>query len=205
MPFVRPAAPLVDVLELHALPTNVNRCRLSGFAAALLLAAVGLTGCGSSDNSDEASQTAAWVNGLCGALTTWKGSIQSVGSSLKDVNQLSKATIEQAASDVSAANDKLSGDLQALGAPPKTGGDEAKAAIDDLSNELKASADDVKSATKDISSATDAVAAVNVASGALLAMSNDISSTLSTLESLDAADEWKSAFTDSEACKSLKS
>ena len=79
----------------------------------------------------------------------------------------------------------------------------AKAAIDDLSQELEAQRDKVKDATDDVSTLNDAVQAVNVASGALLSMSSEIGSTMTTLESLDVADEWKQAFADSESCRSL--
>jgi hypothetical protein len=204
MPFVRPAPPFVDVLELHPFRTDVRVVR--GAAAALLVVAtVALTGCGSSDKSEssDASKAAAWADGLCGAVAKWKGSLESVGATVKDVDQLSKAKLEQASTDVSAANTNLADDLKALGEPPETGGSEAKAAVDNLAKELGESADDIRNATQGISSAQDAVAAVNVATGALLTMSSDISATLATLESLDAADAWKNAFADSEACKSL--
>jgi hypothetical protein len=204
MPFVRPAPPFVDLSELYALRTDVRMGRRAA-AAVLVVAAVALTGCGSSDNSEssDAAKAAAWADGLCGAVGTWKGSLESVGSSLKDVDQLSKAKVEQASTDVSAANAKLADDVKALGEPPDTGGSEAKAAVDNLSKELEASADDIRNATKGISSVQDAVAAVNVATGAFLTMSNDISATVATLKSLDAADAWKDAFADSDACKSL--
>jgi hypothetical protein len=44
---------------------------------------------------------------------------------------------------------------------------------------------------------------VNTTSAALLKMSSDISATVATLQSVDAADEWKQAFADSEECQSL--
>ena len=44
---------------------------------------------------------------------------------------------------------------------------------------------------------------MNVASAALLTMSTDITATLTQLDSIEAADEWRRAFEDSEACQSL--
>jgi hypothetical protein len=193
----------VDVLELHPLRTDLRVRRPA--AVALLVAVVALSGCGSSGSDESsASQQAAWANGLCGAVSTWKGSMEAVGSSVKNVDQLSKAKIEQAAEDVSTANAKLEDDLKALGKPPEAGSSEAKAALDNLTNGLQASADKIRNATEGVSTVTEAMGAVNVASGALLTMSSDISATAATLDSLDAKDTWKQAFTGSEACKSLK-
>jgi small-conductance mechanosensitive channel len=204
VPLVRPPAPLVDVLELHPFRADVMVRRLA--AAALLASVVLVSGCGGGKSEESsASQQAAWANGLCSAVSKWKASMESVGSTVKNVDQLSKAKIEQASKDVSAANARLEDDLKALGDPPKSGSSEAKAALESLSKELQASADDIRNATKGVSTVTEAAAAVNVASGALLAMSSDISATAARLQSLDAKDTWKKAFTDSEACKSLKS
>ena len=203
MSLVRPASPLVDVLELHPLRSDVTVRRSA--AAAVLVAMVALSGCGSSGNDESsASEQAAWASDLCGSISTWKASMEAVGSTVKDVDQLSKEKIEQAAKDVSATNAKLEDDLKALGKPPEAGSSEAKAALDDLANELQASADKIRNATEGVSTVTEAMGAVNVASGALLAMSSDISATAATLDSLDAKDTWKQAFTDSEACQSLK-
>src|SRR5215213_9419569 len=176
--------------------------RLSVLAAALVLASLA-TGCGGDDDSGSASATADWVDGFCGALTTWKGTLQSVGSSLRDVDQLSKAKIDEAAEDVSNANTTLSDNVRALGSPPETAAPEAKDAVDDLRGKLETSANEIEDATKDISTPTNVLQAVNTTSAVLLTMSSDISTTLAPLESIDAADEWKQAFADSESCESL--
>jgi methyl-accepting chemotaxis protein len=169
----------------------------------LLLPAV-IAACGSSDEgSGDAEQANAYANGLCGALSTWKGSIESVGASLKDVSQISAASLEQAANDVSDANSTLADDLDELGEPPDFAGSDAKTAVDDLRDKLGTSVDQIKDATKDVSNVTEAMQAVNTTSAALLTMSTDISTTVTTLESLDAGETWKQAFADSEECKSL--
>jgi methyl-accepting chemotaxis protein len=170
--------------------------------AMLLLLPATVAACGSSDSSDE-EQAKAYADGLCGALSTWKGSIASVGTSLKDVSKISASSLQQAADDVSAANSTLADDLDELGEPPDFAGSDAKSAVDDLRDELGTSADKIKDATKDVSNVTEALQAVNTASAALLAMSTDISTTVATLESLDADETWKQAFADSEECTSL--
>jgi type I site-specific restriction endonuclease len=186
---------VVDVLELHAHARHVGAAAL----AVLVLAVV--VGCGSGDG--QGSPEAAWADGFCSSLSTWRTSVQSAASSVKDVNQLSKAKLQTAAASVAAANAQLVADVKGLGTPPKSAGDQAKNEVDDLAGKLQVSADKVKDATADIGSVQEAVTAANVASAALLEMSADISATLSSLETVDAADAWKSAFSDSKACQSL--
>lgn len=172
-------------------------------AALLAVLALVATGCGSDDES-ESSASAAWADGFCGALTKWKGSLESVGETLKDVDQLSKAKIEEAAGDVSDANQTLADDVDALGDPPMAASSTARDAVGELRAELETSADEIEAATQDLSSPTDVLKAVNTTSAALLTMSSDISATAATLQSVDAADEWKQAFADSDACQSLE-
>ena len=174
----------------------------AAIAAGIAVLALLVAGCGSSDDS-EASASAEWADGFCGALTTWKGSLESVSDTLKNVDELSKAKIEQAADDVSDANQQLADDVNELGDPPKAASSDAEDTVDELRDELEVSADQITSATQDISSPIDVLKAVNTTSAALLTMSSDISATLATLESVDAADEWKQAFADSDACRSL--
>jgi hypothetical protein len=144
-----------------------------------------------------------WADGFCSSLTKWKSSVESAASTVKNVDELSKAKLEDATATVADANAQLVDDVKGFGPPPKTGGNEAKAAVEDLTGKLQASAAKVKDAAGNISGAQDALIAVNVASAALLEVSADISATLTTLESIDSADTWKNAFADSKACQSL--
>jgi hypothetical protein len=212
LPDVWPASALLDVLELYERSALMGgRARRTPFtcrgiailAAGVAALALVAAGCGSSDKSESSNASAAWADGFCGALTKWKDSLESVGSTLKNVDELSKAKIETAATEVSNANKTLAGDVGALGSPPKEATSEAKREIDDLRDELEKSASQIKDATANIATPTDVLEAVNTTSAALLTMSSDISSTAATLESLDGAEEWKQAFADSEACKSL--
>ena len=196
---------------LHAQARRLTMARRAGrgstpltavVAATLAVLVLGAAGCGSDDESKSAS--AEWADGFCGALTKWKGSLESVGETLKDVDQLSKAKIEQAAADVSDANETLADDVDALGEPPQEAASTAKDAVDDLRAELRTSADQIESATQNLSTPTDVLEAVNTTSAALLRMSSDISATTATLQSVDAADEWKQAFADSDECQSLE-
>jgi hypothetical protein len=212
LPLLRSAPALLDLLELHAIPRDLGVQRVLRAISLRWLTlscltfvgfAIVLAGCGSSNKSSEEEAAAAWANDFCGALTKWKGSVSSVASTFKNPSELSKAKLEQAAADLSDANAQLSDDLKSLEAPPKVAGPEAKTAVQELRNKFQASASQIKSAASGVSTAQEAVQAVGVASGAVQTMSADISSTLTTLESLDGADTWQKAFADSEACKSL--
>jgi hypothetical protein len=184
--------------------------RLPLAATALAAVAVGAAGCGSDGSSSEGATTstqpasAAWADGLCGALSKWQSSLRSVRSTLKNRDELSKAKLQEESAAVADANKQLSSDVDALGAPPRSAGPEAKAAVNELSSDLRTSADQIRGSTESISGAKDVVEAVHVSSAALLTMSADVSKTVDTLQSLDAAEAWRQAFADSDACKSLR-
>jgi hypothetical protein len=172
--------------------------------AALLMVvfACGSAGCGSS--GEQKSAEAVWADGFCGSLTKWKTTVQSAAASVKNVDELSKAKLEDAAATVADANAQLLDDVKGLGSLPRTAGDEANAVVEDLSGKLQASAANVRNATGNINSVQDTLTAVNVASAALLEMSADISASLTTLESIGEADVWKDAVANSKACQSLR-
>lgn len=185
-------------------PPHAGRRQLT--ATALAAVALLAAGCGSSDEGATSTQSAsvAWADGLCGALSSWQSSLRSVGSTLKNRDELSKAKLQESAAAVSDANEQLSADVDALGAPPRSAGPKAKAAIQDMSSDLRASADQIRASTASISGAKDVVEAVHVASAELLTMSADVSKTVDTLQSLDGAETWQQAFADSDACRSLR-
>ena len=188
------------MLELHRL-AHVRT------AVAALVALLLLAGCGSSNENASESTTAtpaSWADSLCGAFATWKTTLTSTASSLQNGGTPTKSQLEQAANTVSDATAKLSSDLKALGPPPKTGSTEAKAAVQDLSTQLQSSADQIKSATKNVSGANGVLQAASAVSTAFASMSTDILSTVAKLQSLNATDEWKQAFADSQSCQSLK-
>jgi hypothetical protein len=146
----------------------------------------------------------AWADGFCTALDTWRTGLTSIGTTLKDVENLSVAKVEQAAGDLSDANDRLAADVRALGKPPQTAGPEAQAAVEDLSESLRQQAAQIEAATEGLSSPQDVLQAVSVVSGTLVTMSTEISATVTELQSLDAKDEWQEAFADASACRSLE-
>jgi hypothetical protein len=169
-------------------------------AALLLLPAV-LVGCGSKNDSAEAK----WAQGFCSALGTWRTSVETAGKTLADVNNLSKTKAQHAVNDISAANAKLVDNLNDLGQPSGKAAPRAKAALQDLGKELKHSADQVKGALKGVTTAQDLLTAISAMATTASSTATAVSETITELESLDASDEWRQAFDDSEACKTLKS
>ena len=169
--------------------------------AAVLLASVLLAGCGSSNNN---SAEATWAQGFCSALGTWKTSVQAAGKTFTNINDLSKAKAQQAVTEVSDANTKLVDDLNALGKPPGSAGAEAKAAVQDLGDQLKKSTDQAKTALEGVSNVQQLLTAVSSMAATASTTATAVSGTIAKLESLNASDEWKKAFQDSEACQSLK-
>jgi hypothetical protein len=186
-------------------------------AAAALVAALALAGCGGSSKDSEsnkgsestptttqstAATQAAYANSLCGSLSTWKNSLTSVATTFQGGN-LTKEKLKQSATTVSNANKRLADDLDTLGTPPKIGGPKAKAAVNTLSNELNTSADRIEKAAKGVSNARDALAAVSTVGSELIKLSTDISTTITKLQALDVAQGWKQAFANSATCQSL--
>lgn len=176
------------------------RDRLLVPAAALLLLPAVLAGCGGSSKS---SPEADWAQSFCGALGTWKSSVADAANTLKDTGNLSKSKLQQAGDSISNANNKLVDDLHGLGKPSGTAGSQAKADIDQLTQDLKADANKVENALKGVSSVQELLTAVPQLSAAASTAASQVSSTITNLKSLDASKEWQQAFENSEACKSL--
>ena len=191
------------------------------FACACVGAVLVLAGCGGGGSSSSSESTttsmtnattttsaqstaesrAAYADGICGALATWKDSLTSVATQLKGGN-FKKGALQSAADTVSSANKKLADDVEALGTP-QVGGAQAKTAMTNLSKQLRTSADQIQSAAKGVTNTQSALAAVSTASAALLQMSTDISTAITQLQNANVAQGWKQAFANSASCKSL--
>jgi uncharacterized phage infection (PIP) family protein YhgE len=170
-----------------------------------LVLAVG-AGCGSSDETTTTSSAESlntWANSVCGAVATWQTSLTSTATQFKDGKDLSKSSVDDAAAAVKSANTTLETTLRSVGKPPTPAGDEAKADVEQLSSELKASADQIQTAASNASSMSSVLNAVSVASAAIGKMGNDISATVTKLKALDPKGEWEKAFSQSQACQSL--
>jgi len=183
------------------------RARVAGTPAlalvALVLLVAAAVGCGSDKNSSGGDAQASWTNGLCTSVVSWRDSVKSAGAEVTG-GQLSKATLESAASTISDATTKLEDDLRSLGKPPTQVSKEARATATQLADDLKNNADQIKTAVAGVSNATEALAAAPAIGAALSAMTDDISSAGDNLRKLEKEDDaWKQAFEGSEACQNL--
>lgn len=173
--------------------------RASGLLALVGALVLVLSGCGSSKSSDTAAQTADWADGMCSAFVSWQENLQAAGQKVSK-GGLSKATLEDTANAISDANKQLRDDLDGLGKPPTPAADEAKATLQQLSDDLSKSVDRIREALSGSNNVTEAVTA---AAGAVQAMGQDVQKTTSKLESLSKDDTWQKAFQSSASCKKL--
>lgn len=174
--------------------------RLSSLALVLVLAVLA-AGCGGSDSSEPES-TADWAEGVCSAITTWTSSIKSSVDSLKGGN-LTQDSLASAGDDVKSATDTLESDLSDLGKPDTESGQEAKDSIDQLSSDMKTNADSIKTAVDGVSDLSGVASAAATVSSTLTKMQGQVTSTVNSLEQLDAQGELHDSFQQSSACQEL--
>jgi hypothetical protein len=174
-------------------------------ALVVLTAAVAAAGCGggSSKSSSSSSNTSSaddWANGLCSALVTWTNSVKSATGSLK--GGVSKGSLESATSDIKTASNTLVTDLTGLGKPDTKGGQQAKDAVDQVSDEIDQDVKNMQNAVDKIS-ATGVVPAASSVASTLTTMGSQIGSAAGKIGDADPAGELKKAFQNSSACKTL--
>jgi hypothetical protein len=168
-------------------------------AVAVLLA----TGCGgSSGGSSDTTATTTWADGLCSAITTWTSSIAAIGDALKAGN-LSKDSLTSAVDDAKSATETFTSDLDDLGKPDTEAGAKAKESIDQLSTDLKADVTKIRDALENATGVSGIVSAVSVVSTTVTTMGNQVSSTISGFQNLDAKGELESAFKQAQSCDKL--
>jgi uncharacterized phage infection (PIP) family protein YhgE len=183
----------------------VTRSRLGAAAATGAVLAAVAVGCGGSSKSSAPATPEEWANDVCGAVKTWDDSLKSVGQQFQNPQNLSKDSLQSAATQVEDATQTLSDDLKSIGKPPTPNADEAKSTIDDLSTESSNSVDNIKSSTKNLSSVSDVANAVSATTGEVAKISASLNSAFKTLNSLDAKGTYKKAFQQASSCKGLTS
>ena len=170
---------------------------LALIAATLALAA----GCGGND--DGGSSADEWASSVCTAIGSWMDSVNAVADSIKaDPTQQG---VEEAVGDLTNSTENLVEDLKGLGRPETEAGQQAQESVDELTNELDQSVTAMESAVEDASGASGFLNAVSVVSGNLVTMSQNVSSTLASIEQLEGGDELQQAFEQSDACADLRS
>ncbi len=168
-----------------------RRVRRSVVLTFLVLAVAAVAaGCGGSDDetttSAEGSATAEWADGLCSAVSTWKGELSSIANRFTDPSSLTEDGLQSAADDAKAATDTFRDDLEALGTPDTESGDEIRSSVDELSTTVQTEADSIETAVGDVSSLADVPNAVTAAKASIDTMSTALTSTIATIEGADA-------------------
>jgi hypothetical protein len=189
----------------NALGAVLNSHRMSrGIVTVLILmSAFSLSGCGGDDGSDTTSPSE-WADTLCTDLSQWKSSVTSIAASFGGGN-LSQQQVQNAANDFADATETLVGDLQDLGRPETEAGQQAQDEVNRLADELQTGIGEVERAAAGSSSAADARQAVSAISATVMTLSNQVSSSVMSVEQLDPQGELQTAVEQSDACNDLRS
>jgi hypothetical protein len=181
---------------------------LRALAAVVLLLVLVAAGCGGdsgesstqgSTSTQGSSSAEDWANGLCGAVASWNAAITSAGATLKD--DPTEDGLRSAADEVQSATQKLSDDLKSLEAPDTETGQQAKQSVDELAAGLAGGVDEIQTAVEDASGLSGALAAISAVSTKLMAMGDQVTSTVRTLK--DTGGELADAFAQAESCNGL--
>jgi predicted transcriptional regulator len=172
--------------------------------AVSLLAASVLAGCGGGDSSSSGTtSTSEWADGLCSSIIDWTDSISSAATSLKE-DDLSEESVKSAVDDVGDATETFVDDVKGLGTPDTEAGQKAKESVDKLAKNLDDDLAEIKSAANYYSiGVSGAASAITKISQTLSMMGQQISSTFSELEQLDAQGELEDAFEQADSCQEL--
>jgi hypothetical protein len=167
-------------------------------------AAAAVAGCGGSGGSTTTTAEEAatqWANGLCAATTTYKASLQSVGTTLKS-GGLSKQTLDAVVSDAKASTQAFADSVKALGAPP-IADSQGKDIFENLRSQLQDDADSIRKATSNVSGVSEVIQAVSTVAGTLATAGTQLSSAFDQVRQLDEDSGLRQAFDDASACDEL--
>ena len=180
----------------------MRRMTMTTVLAAALVALAAACGGSSSSSSSNTESAADWANSICGSMSTWVTAVQTSMSGVSK-GDISKASLTGAGDDLKSATTTFTDDVKSLGPPDTASGQQAKAEIDSLADELSADADTIKSALNDISSGNGITAAVTTISTTAQKMGTQAQEAVTNLKNLDAKGELKTAFENAPNCKSL--
>jgi hypothetical protein len=159
--------------------------------------------------SDDGPKSAEeWADSVCTSLSDWRASI----TSLADVGgePLTADSLREKLDDANAATSELVSELQDLGPPDLEGGDQAEEQLDKSTAQLESSYDALKESAEEAADAPPSEFLQQLAGLAseFAALQTTISTTVSTLQNADVAEESKAelrqAFADAPSCESLQ-
>lgn len=175
-------------------------------AAAVAVTVLLAAGCGGSSDSasSDATPTEEWADELCSSISTWTSSLTSILDTLK-AGELSQDSLTSAVDDAKAATETFTTSLSELGRPDTEAGQEAKDSVDKLVTDIQADVTEIEDAVSGASGVAGVIAAVPTISSTLTKAAEQVSSTLTGFQDLDAAGELESAFKSSSSCQDLTS
>ena len=138
---------------------------------------------------------------MCSALVDWQNSVTAAGENVSGGN-LSKSSLQNAASEVSDANKQLRDDLDGLGKPPTETVDKAKSSLDQLGDDLNKNLADIREALAN-ATGNDVSVAITAVASSVQTMSQDFQNTTTQLKALQGDDTWSNAFKNSDSCQKL--
>jgi hypothetical protein len=175
-------------------------------AAMLVVAtAAAVAGCGGSGGGSttttagEAAQQ--WASGLCTATNTYKASLESMGTTLKE-GGLSRQTLDAVVNDAKTSTQAFADSLKELGSPPVEDS-QAKGIFENLRSQLQKDAESIQKATSNVSGVTEVLQAVSSVAGTLSTAGTQISDAFSQVRQLDDKSGLRQAFADAPACDQL--
>lgn len=169
-------------------------------AAAVVAAALAVQGCGSSDEPASATE---WADGVCSAITDWRDSVEPAVEKVTS-GDLSKGSLEDAGDEIQKANDALAEDLKDLERPETASGQKAEDSIQKLSDDIEGGRDEIQSAIDDASDLGSTLEAAAVVSSTLSQLLGNVGTTIDDISQLDPGGELEKAFSDADACSSLR-
>jgi hypothetical protein len=172
-----------------------QRLALVVLAVALALVAAG---CGKKDKPTATD----WANNFCGAVTTWRDSLQAATASVGS-GSLSKDAITNAADDAKSATDTFVKTIKKLGKPPTQSGEQAQQQVNDLSDEIDAGSQTIDDAVKNAKGVSGVLSAASTVTATVSTMSKQVQTTYSNLKQLDPKGELQDAFKQADACQNL--
>jgi hypothetical protein len=165
----------------------------------VLVLALLAAGCGGDDGGGGSSATD-WANDLCSAITEWTESVQTTSNSLKS-GSLSEDSLREAADEFKSATEEFVDDVRGLGAPDTEAGEDAEEEIDKLADSVEDNVAEIEDA---VEGGEGLAATVSAVTAALSAMGQQLASTFTALEQVDAGSELEDAFRDAESCDELQ-
>jgi len=194
------AFPLTIGLTHLVIGIRGRRGARGAVAAAVIGAALAAQGCGSSDEPASATE---WADGVCSAITDWRDSVEPALEKVTS-GDLSQDALEDAGDEIEDANDQLPEDLKDLDRPETATGEKAEDEIQQLSDEIEGGRDEIETAVDDATDVGSTLEAVAVVSRTLSQLLTNVGTTIEDISQLDPGGEMEKAFSEADACSSLR-